>query len=341
MKYRFIITIVLSVAMVAGCSKSNPHLSSMPEGYEPTTTPITFQTEWEPSSYTTKGTVKEVFTQGDKLGVFAYYLPTGVWDAATSSPNFMNNQSVTNQSDGLWSYSPQKYWPTNGQLWFYAYHPYSENIVFKSIDSKPTLNYTVSSDITKHTDLLIAKNEADKFDPKGVALTFEHALCKASVLFRNKGTNSRYFLKVNSISFGGIARNTDIDLTTFESDSYIVEGFDAINLSVENNTLVSKYIDSGDEATLTNEDEFMFLPPQVFTDKAEVEINVTLYEYLDDGTTRARYTELISLKLLEGKEIKQGANVVFVIGYSPAENEAGLTVSVVNIWPTVDNTNDI
>lgn len=65
----------------------------------------------------------EVFGPGDAIGVFACHSSD---PAASFKADFMRNQPVT--FDGsVWTYSPVKYWPSNGNVRFRAYFPYSDS----------------------------------------------------------------------------------------------------------------------------------------------------------------------------------------------------------------------
>ncbi len=197
----------------AGCSKSSVTPDpSTPDSYEPSTTPISFQTEynWGDEEETTRGVIKGgVFEDGDTFGVFAYYNAGGT---SATEPNFMNNQEVIYDSgNGSWSYSPIKYWSnnTNDTFDFYAYSPYSASKVVvdssgeesdtsedvsadESVDEQetedvivvtgnadnPTIKFTPSTDVASQIDLMIAQpNHITNIDKsKEVSFTFKHML---------------------------------------------------------------------------------------------------------------------------------------------------------------------
>lgn len=80
--------------------------------------------EWNDALPHTRSTSRAIgFVEGDKIGVFACYRTS---DGANTdfTPNYMLNQLVTLGSGGSWSYSPVKYWPTNGSVDFWGYYPY-------------------------------------------------------------------------------------------------------------------------------------------------------------------------------------------------------------------------
>lgn len=107
----------------------------------------------------------------DGFGVFANYTNGGTG----LLPNFMNNQSVTwNEGEGVWKYSPIKYWPnTNGaQVSFWAYSPYC------STDWKEDA-LVPSFTISDGTDYVVAHTTSQKQGVNDdIMFTFGHIMSK-------------------------------------------------------------------------------------------------------------------------------------------------------------------
>lgn len=82
--------------------------------------------EWPGEGTPSRASLPAVFGTGDRIGVFACYSPSGDEAAdETFTSNFMCNQPV--EFNGTtWAYSPVKYWPTDGNVTFRAYYPYSD-----------------------------------------------------------------------------------------------------------------------------------------------------------------------------------------------------------------------
>ena len=59
------------------------------------------------------------FAAGDKIGIFACYRDTNN-SPTIFSPNFMHNQPVAYDGN-IWTYSPTKYWPSEGSVDFFGY----------------------------------------------------------------------------------------------------------------------------------------------------------------------------------------------------------------------------
>ena len=116
--------------------------------------------------------------------------------AYTGSVKVMDNQLVEG-GNGAWSYSPIKYWPQSGALYFSAYAPYATasngitptyNTSTRSFD----LSYVMPADEADQVDLLMAQN-VDVADcsnrPAKVQFTFGHILSRIGLTARYTGTN--------------------------------------------------------------------------------------------------------------------------------------------------------
>lgn len=92
------------------------------------------------------------------FGVFGYHNTTD-HNSETGQPfnaNLFNNQQVTyDKTNSKWTYSPLKFWPSDGHIDFLAYAPYNVG----TVDNKYCLDFTVSKTITEQKDLLWAKTE--------------------------------------------------------------------------------------------------------------------------------------------------------------------------------------
>lgn len=118
-KYNYI-TILSLAALCFGCS------DTMEEMHDARAIGFTVSGEWPDESTATRSTA---FAKDDRIGVFACYrTPDGTTDGTNTAfaPNYMHNQLVS--FDGTaWSYSPIKYWPSDGSVDFWGYYPYEES----------------------------------------------------------------------------------------------------------------------------------------------------------------------------------------------------------------------
>lgn len=139
----------------------------------------------------TRGSVENVNTLKTKgFGVFGNYIAGA---GQTSDANFFKNQPVTCPGT-KWTYSPLKYWPTNGHIDFLAYAPYVNGT--ELTDGSKINNFTVSETIANQTDLLWAKATGqitDNFEgttQKKVKFQFHHALSRLGYTVKLSGNYS-------------------------------------------------------------------------------------------------------------------------------------------------------
>ena len=143
--------------------------------------------------------------------------------AYTGSVKILDNQEVSG-GNGSWSYSPIKYWPQSGALYFSAYAPFatssngitpSYNTTTKTFD----LTYALPASEANQVDLLMASNVsvADCSDrPSTVQFTFGHILSRIGLSARYTGT----------VSSGTTVTLTDVKISGnfVESGDYTVSG---------------------------------------------------------------------------------------------------------------------
>ena len=140
----------------------------------------------------TRGSVLDNSTLQPKgFGVFGHYKKT---DGTEYGFDLFNNVKVTYEASA-WTYSPLRFWPTQGHIDFLAYAPYDsqyDNIVTKD---NQKLDFTVNPDIEKQEDLLYANavgQTLDKISSTGnkVKFQFNHALSKLGYQVKLSGDYS-------------------------------------------------------------------------------------------------------------------------------------------------------
>ena len=176
------------------------------------------------------------FQTNDKIGVLAYYVPSGEeWDEYKSGakPDFMYNVPLS--YDGTsWSYSPVMYWPQKkgARLNFYTYYPYTPYAEFDENNPNPIPGVYVSSDETAgepsfkfilnesaDVDLMVATNEDLTAETGPVVLNFKHLLSKVQFGF-NVSNDGGFSYIVNQIKVNGtpIIASYSWDSETFHVD---------------------------------------------------------------------------------------------------------------------------
>lgn len=138
--------------------------------------------------------VKIGHLQTDGFGVFGKYSST---DGQTSDANFFKNQKVTYSTTELkWTYSPLKFWPSDGHIDFLAYAPYNYDGTNTTLtDGSKINNFTVSGTIADQKDLLwtnaTSQITADVTSTKEkVNFQFHHALSRLGYTVKLTGDYS-------------------------------------------------------------------------------------------------------------------------------------------------------
>lgn len=122
--------------------------------------------------------------QTDGFGVFGYHNNSATHSATESfDANLFNNQKVTyDNTNKKWTYSPLKFWPSDGHIDFLAYAPYDVKNTTLTDGSK-IKDFIVDKDIAKQKDLLwtnaTSQISADvTSSKKKVNFQFHHALSR-------------------------------------------------------------------------------------------------------------------------------------------------------------------
>lgn len=125
------------------------------------------------------------------FGVFGNYSK----ETTTAYGNSLfDNQQVTYDNDkSKWTYSPLKFWPSDGHIDFLAYAPYVKNTTLT--EGSKINNFTVSKTITDQTDLLwtnaTSSISADLTSTKEkVKFQFHHALSRLGYTVKLSGNYS-------------------------------------------------------------------------------------------------------------------------------------------------------
>lgn len=139
----------------------------------------------------TRGSVETKETLKTKgFGVFGKY---DAGDNKTSDAKFFVNQKVT-YSNSKWTYTPLRYWPTQGQINFYAYAPHKEGQTLK--ENTNTFDFTVEPEAANQIDLLWAnatgqiKTNFEGTTKEKVKFLFKHALSRLGYTVKLSGNYS-------------------------------------------------------------------------------------------------------------------------------------------------------
>ena len=234
-----------------------------------------------------RGSVETANTlQTNGFGVFSKY-------SGTSFPDF-DNQKVT-YSNKKWTYSPLKFWPTEGQIKFYAYAPYKEGQTLKG--NTNTFDFTVADNAAGQEDLLWAnatgETTANSASAKEkVKIHFYHALSRLGYTVKlsgNYSSNNVTFILKNITLAGSTDGNTPafyktgtINLAKTNNETGVWSNYTGGKLkfnwySGEYNIPEPKagtepspsHPDKDNNGTIEKDKDYLFVIPQNFPEKIE------------------------------------------------------------------------
>ena len=235
----------------------------------------------------TRGSVETANTlQTNGFGVFSKY-------SGTSFPDF-DNQKVT-YSNKKWTYSPLKFWPTEGQIKFYAYAPYKDGKKLK--ENSTTFDFTVADKAAGQEDLLWANatgqiTETSSSTKEKVKIHFYHALSRLGYTVKlsgNYSSNNVTFTLKNITLAGSTDGNTPafyktgtINLAKTNNETGVWSNYTGGKLkfnwySGEYNIPEPKagtepspsHPDKDNNGTIEKDKDYLFVIPQNFPEKIE------------------------------------------------------------------------
>ena len=248
------------------------------------------------------GVVTKNQLKTDGFGVFGNYSEESEGTKTVYGANWFDNVKVTCPSSA-WTYSPLKFWATQGHIDFLAYAPYDSEYDNKVTNDNQKLDFTVNSDIENQKDLLYANavgQTKDKISNTGnkVKFTFNHALSKLGYKVKLSGdysSNATFTLKKITLagSSDGATKafytkgKIDLSKTNTASDLWSDYATDRQNFDWFSGsfTVTGKVLKHPDDNRAENKD-YLFVIPQKFktgTDKLYVIVTYTI-TYTNDPT---------------------------------------------------------
>ena len=302
--------------------------------------------------------------QTDGFGVFGNYSK----NATTAyGNNLFENQLVTyDKSATKWTYSPLKFWPSDGHIDFLAYAPYDKSTTLT--DGSKINNFTVSGTIADQKDLLwtnaTSQITADVTSTKEkVNFQFHHALSRLGYTVKLTGDySSDVTFTLKKITLAGSP--TDAETGAFYTSGTIDLSMPTGNANLWSDQTGKQKFDwfSGDyqvkSSTASHPDEpnkdkdYLFVIPQNFSEKIGgtenpdklyviVEYDVT---YKKSGTPSTTITNKVYKQLTTNFLQGKAYNLNLTIGL-PIEFDVDVTGSTgagVDGWETPgDGTGDI
>ena len=300
--------------------------------------------------------------QTDGFGVFGKYSST---DGQISDANFFKNQKVTySTTESKWTYSPLKFWPSDGRIDFLAYAPYVNG---KELTGGSKINnFTVSGTIADQTDLLwtnaTSQITADvTSSKKKVNFQFHHALSRLGYTVKLTGdySSDNVTFTLKKITLAGSP-------TDAETGAFYTSGTIDLSMSTGNANLWSEQTGkqkfdwfSGDYQVKSStashptdpdsKSDYLFVIPQNFSEKIGgtvnsdklyviVEYDVTYKSGTPSTTIKNKVYKQLTTNFLQGKAY----NLNLTIGL-PIEFDVNVTDGAgVDGWKTPDDgTGDI
>lgn len=222
-----------------------------------------------------------------------------------------------------WTYTPKKYWPTEGHIDFLAYAPHVGD---KTLTGS-SIEFTVAKDVTKQEDLLWAnakdQKKANNSGGNKVKFTFNHALAKIGYSLKQKEAYDKTTITVTSIklvgsdSKGAFYTKGTIDLSKENNNE---------NLWTKDETVEKQNFDWLSSNTVlttdvTNSNNYLFVIPQNFPESATDKLSVVVeYDVQTEGTEtlKNKVTKTITANFLQGKAYM----INLTIGLTPIEFDA-------------------
>ena len=300
--------------------------------------------------------------QTDGFGVFGKYSST---DGQISDANFFKNQKVTySTTESKWTYSPLKFWPSDGRIDFLAYAPYVNG---KELTGGSKINnFTVSGTIADQTDLLWT-NAASQItadvtsSKKKVNFQFHHALSRLGYTVKLTGdySSDNVTFTLKKITLAGSP-------TDAETGAFYTSGTIDLSMSTGNANLWSEQTGkqkfdwfSGDYQVKSStashptdpdsKSDYLFVIPQDFSEKIGgtenpdklyviVEYDVTYKSGTPSTTIKNKVYKQLTTNFLQGKAY----NLNLTLGL-PIEFDVDVTGGAgVDGWETPDDgTGDI
>lgn len=240
--------------------------------------------------------IKALQESTEGFGVFGNYSSTAEGTPAYGNSLFNNQQVTYVKTKSKWTYSPLRFWPTQGHIDFLAYAPYDrqyDNIVTKD---NQKLTFIVDSNIKNQKDLLYAnavgqtKDSISSTENK-VKFQFAHALSKLGYKVKLSGDySSNATFNLTKITLAGspdgatkafyTSGKIDLSKTNTASDLWSEYAADRQNFDwfSGSSTVTGTDLKHPDDNRVENED-YLFVIPQKFktgTDKLYVIVTYTI-----------------------------------------------------------------
>lgn len=324
--YKKIFMGIAAVAALTLVSCSSDDLNSLSDNSSKNEA-ISFDGYWGRSAVSVNGSRGSVIDKAEDLqkvsegfGVFGNYSST---DGEAFGSNLFENQKVTySTKETKWTYSPKKYWPTEGHIDFLAYAPYGGTPNFNGSSS---IDFTVENNVAAQKDLLYAKvtnqTKAENSGANKVKFTFKHALAKIGYKVQTSASYEGTTIKLNKITLAGSA--TEPTKTAFYKEGTINLSTGAWTPSTSEEKQNFEWFTNISGTVVTTEaadndlGNYLFVIPQKFSTPATDELYVIVEYTIQTGTTAMK--SIVSSKITKDFEQGRAYTINLSLGLTPIE----------------------
>ena len=287
----------------------------------------------------------------DGFGVFGNYSSTEFTEGTPAYGNnlFKNQQVTYDTTKSKWTYSPLRFWPTQGHIDFLAYAPYDSKYADIVMKDNQKLTFRVDPVIENQKDLLYANavgqtKESISSTGNKVKFQFAHALSKLGYKVKLSGDySSNATFNLTKITLAGSPDGTTkafytsgkIDLSKTNTASDLWSEYATARQNFDwfsgTSTVTGTDLKHPDDNRVENKD-YLFVIPQKFktgTDKLYVIVTYTI-TYKND--TQNPITNTVYKQLSNDFEPGKAYMINLTLG-RPIEFDADVTD-----W-TTDGTN--
>lgn len=300
----------------------------------------------------------------DQMMLFASF-NHGNFSEATSTPNYMHQQPMNKDENGLWKYSPVKYWPNNAndKLTFFAISPTptTDNGIVVTTDATstgyPAFTITPALSAAQQADFCVAVPvlNATYEDPDGdgdttndtdgqVSFNFKHAMARVKFAARYTLSSPASDFKawIDNIEITGVIGSRDIKIAP--NIGYLWDSSNTASIADYKLDLLKgelsyasllKVGETGDDviSSLTGT---LCLVPQTVPTGAKLKIRVRTGGYLEgtEGTDVGTYYTFETT--LDGDEWREGESYTYNFTISDLDGKLNPpTFSVNKTWNIV------
>lgn len=245
------------------------------------------------------------------------YAHTGTFGAEITVTAFVDG-AFTKKENNKWTEDQNKkfYWPTEGNVTFFAYSPAGETGTTYAASAKgyPTVDYKVNDVITSQSDFVVAQKTGDGVtDKDGVSLGFKHALTQ--IVFKLKGSDKDVNYSVTKLDMKGIMNSGTYNWADNTWTVGTVPANYTINMA---GGAATEFLgDAADVTELSGNDKVLMLIPQA---PAAATIDVT-YSAMKGEVEICKGTKTVNVPK---DQWGVGQKIIFTIALTPG-NEITIT----------------